>query len=59
MPVTDANIDTPSYLENAEGFGLSREGMIFFLDAYLPDAAKVDQYALPMLAEDLSICPRL
>ncbi|WP_330180276.1 alpha/beta hydrolase [Nocardia sp. NBC_01503] len=36
-PVTDANFDTPSYLEFAEGYFLTREGMKWFWDQYTTD----------------------
>jgi acetyl esterase len=39
-PVTDANFDTPSYQQFANGPWLTREGMKWFWDAYLPDVAK-------------------
>jgi acetyl esterase/lipase len=33
-PVTEANFDTPSYLEFATGYFLSRDGMLWFWDQY-------------------------
>jgi acetyl esterase/lipase len=36
-PVTDANFDTSSYHEFAEGFYLGREAMMWYWDQYLPD----------------------
>lgn len=36
-PVTDANFDTPSYLDFAEGYFLERKGMMWFWDNYAPD----------------------
>ena len=39
-PVTDANFDTGSYLEYAEGYFLSRAMMQWFWDAYAPNAAQ-------------------
>jgi acetyl esterase len=36
-PVTDADFDTSSYHEFAEGFYLGREQMMWFWDQYLPD----------------------
>jgi acetyl esterase len=38
-PVTDANFDTPSYHQFAEGYFLTQEAMKWFWDAYLPDAS--------------------
>ncbi|WP_028008813.1 alpha/beta hydrolase [Solimonas flava] len=39
-PVTDADFDTGSYREFANGPWLTRAAMAWFWDAYLPDAAK-------------------
>jgi acetyl esterase len=36
-PVTDANFDTPSYHQFAEGYFLTREGMKWFWDQYTTD----------------------
>lgn len=36
-PVTQASVDTQSYLQNAQGYFLSRESMIWFWDHYVPD----------------------
>lgn len=36
-PVTDGNMDTPSYREFADGFWLTRAAMKWFWDAYCPD----------------------
>ena len=38
-PVTDANFETGSYEEFAEGPWLTRKGMQWFWDAYLPDVS--------------------
>ena len=38
-PVTSARIDTPSYQENAEGYLLTKNAMIWFWDHYVPEAA--------------------
>ena len=58
-PVTDYHEPgTPSYEENAEGFGLTRETMKWFWGHYLGDAADADNpYASPMRASDLSGLP--
>ncbi len=37
VPVTDHDFDTPSYLTNGSGFGLTRSGMRWFWDNYAPD----------------------
>jgi acetyl esterase/lipase len=50
-PVTDANFDTGSYRELAEGRFLSRNMMIWFWDNYLPDASKRKEiFASPLQA---------
>ena len=50
-PVTDANFDTESYLEYADGYFLSRAMMKWFWDAYAPDQAKRREiYASPLQA---------
>ena len=36
-PVTDANFDTPSYMEYQDGYFLTREGMKWFWDNYTTD----------------------
>ncbi len=35
-PVTDADLDTPSYQDNASGYWLTREGMRWFWEQYVP-----------------------
>ncbi|MER7558811.1 alpha/beta hydrolase [Nocardioides sp. NPDC126508] len=60
-PVTDANFDTPSYLQFAEGYFLTRDGMKWFWDAYTTDPAKrAEKYASPLQAslEDLKGLPK-
>jgi len=39
-PVTDAGLDTGSYHEFAEGYFLTRPGMAWFWDQYLPDVSR-------------------
>ena len=54
-PVTERNYDTPSYSQNAEGFLLARDAMIWYWDAYLADEADASNpYAAPMNAESLA-----
>ena len=54
-PVTERNYSTPSYSQNAEGFLLARDAMIWYWDAYLADAADASNpYAAPMNAESLA-----
>ncbi|MFF8690849.1 alpha/beta hydrolase [Streptomyces sp. NPDC002431] len=48
-PVTDADFDTPSYQQFAEGYYLTRDGMKWFWDAYTTDPAdRKDHYASPL-----------
>ncbi|GMW00972.1 MAG: esterase [Candidatus Hydrogenedentota bacterium] len=50
-PVTDANFETESYNQFAEGHFLTKKMMIWFWDHYLPDkAARKDIYAAPLQA---------
>ena len=57
-PVTAPNFDTPSYLQNAEGYNLTRAVMMWYWDQYLRDASDASNpYAAPLLADDLSGLP--
>jgi len=56
-PVTDKNFDTPSYLEKAEGYGLMRDGMIYFWDLYLENEADADSPFASVLRADLAGLP--
>ncbi len=58
-PVTDYHTPgTPSYVENADGYGLTRDTMEWFWAHYLNDAAEaVHPYASPLRAPDLADLP--
>jgi acetyl esterase len=58
-PVTDYHTPgTPSYRENAEGYGLTRDTMVWFWDHYLTGSAQAaDPYASPLRASDLANLP--
>ena len=58
-PVTDYHTPgTPSYQENAEGYGLTRDTMVWFWDHYLRDPADAaNPYASPLRARDFSGLP--
>nr|WP_246314221.1 alpha/beta hydrolase fold domain-containing protein [Kineococcus aurantiacus] len=59
-PVTDANFDTGSYEQFAEGYFLAREGMKWFWDQYTTDPAqRAEITASPLRAstEDLAGLP--
>jgi acetyl esterase len=49
---------TPSYIENAEGYGLTREAALWFWEQYLADESQAaNPHAAPLLAPDLSGLP--
>ena len=57
-PVLDYNFDTKSYHDNAEGYLLTRDVMIYFWDAYLEKASdRTNPYAAPLQARDLRGLP--
>jgi acetyl esterase/lipase len=57
-PVTDYNLETPSYLRNAQGYMLTREAMRFYWQQYLgPDGPTSDVRASPLRATDFANLP--
>jgi len=57
-PVTDHNFDRPSYIENAEGYMLTRHSMQWFWEQYVPSSYdRSHAYASPMRAESLAGLP--
>jgi len=57
-PVTDADFERASYVENAEGFLLEAVGMRWFWDLYVPDLAqRSEPYCAPLRAVDLAGLP--
>ncbi len=59
-PVTDADFDRPSYLDNGEGYLLTRRGMQWFWGHYAPDAAQRTQpYASPLRGDLVGLPPAL
>jgi acetyl esterase len=58
-PVTDYyDAGTPSMTENAEGYGLTRAGMIWFWNHYLSDPSHAaNPHVSPLRANDLSALP--
>ena len=57
-PVTDADFDTPSFRENGEGYTLTRAGMAWYWDQYVPDVAdRTNPYVAPLRAASLAGLP--
>ena len=58
-PITDCNFDTPSYIENKEGYNLTRDLMIWFWHHFLNNESEADDpYVSPLRAQNLSGLPR-
>jgi acetyl esterase len=56
-PVTDADLDTASYLAPDNQLLLSREGMVWFWDHYVPVDRRREPDASPLRAQDLAGLP--
>jgi len=57
-PVIDCDFNTPSYLENATGYGLTREAMQWFFRHYVANEAEATQpYVSPLRASNLAGLP--
>jgi acetyl esterase len=57
-PVTDTDVDTPSYVDPENQLLLTREGMIWFIDHYLPDKGRRGEPdAAPLRAANLAGLP--
>lgn len=58
VPVIYHNFESASYRENAESYGLTREGMIYYWNHYLTDGKDGrNPYASPIRAERMSGLP--
>ncbi|PGL67436.1 alpha/beta hydrolase [Bacillus sp. AFS055030] len=58
-PPTNLEFNTESHQKFAKGFGLDREQLIWFRNHYLRNKEdKTDEYASPLLANDLSSLPK-
>jgi acetyl esterase len=57
-PATDADLDTSSYRENADGYMLTRAAMAWYWDLYVPDLSlRSHPDAAPLRAGDLTGLP--
>ena len=57
-PVTDYSFSTPSYRDNADGYLLTKDSMVWFWDHYLrTEADGQDHRASPLRASDLTGLP--
>ncbi len=56
-PVTDCDMDTGSYRENADGFVLTKPLMEWFFDYYADAEQRTDPACSPLRADDLSGLP--
>ena len=57
-PMLDTNFDTASYIENADGYFLTRKTMMWYWEQYLGSSEGTnDPYAAPLLATDVSGLP--
>ena len=57
-PVTDYSFSTPSYRDNADGYLLTKDSMVWFWDHYLRSEADGQDYrASPLRASDLTGLP--
>jgi acetyl esterase len=56
-PVSDSDFETASYTENAEGFGLTRDGMQYFWELYIGSEADLTNPLAAVLRADLAGLP--
>ncbi len=57
-PITDCDFELQSYIDNKEGYLLTRDLMIWFWELYTPGLKQAKEpYASPLRAEDLSGLP--
>jgi len=56
-PATDASMKTKSYVENGDGYMLTRDSMIWFWNHYVGEDHRDNPLASPSKAEDLSRLP--
>jgi len=59
-PVCDSNLDTPSYREFSDGYGLNADKMRFYWGVYAPsDADRINPYAAPLRGDLRGLPPTL
>jgi acetyl esterase len=57
-PITNDDLDTPSYREYATGYMLTREAMVWYWDQYLPSVRdRAHPHVSPLRASDLAGLP--
>ena len=56
-PVTDHDLETASYIENADGYVLTKPLMVWFWDHYIDAADRSDPRVAPLKAERLAGLP--
>jgi acetyl esterase len=58
-PITDCNFNTPSYIENKEGYMLSRDLMKWFWNHFIEDEGQAnDPYVSPLRAKNFNDLPQ-
>lgn len=55
-PALEPDFDQPTYIKYSNGYGLSRDRMMWFWEQYLGDQ-KLDEYSAPGIANDLGGLP--
>ncbi len=56
-PVTNSDLETASYIENADGYVLTKPLMVWFWDHYIDEADRDDPRVSPLKAESLTGLP--
>ena len=56
-PVTNSDLETASYVENADGYVLTKPLMVWFWDHYIDDADRDDPRVAPLKAASLAGLP--
>ncbi len=56
-PVTDHDLETASYVENADGYVLTKPLMVWFWDHYIDESDRADPRVSPLKADSLAGLP--